>query len=879
MTAPPLGGTPSPTAVTPDGPGGGAGTADAPAAQRAAAIARLPAPAPASGIELLGETRGSGYRRPPALVRRSDGQTIQLTPLLYAVLRAIDGQRGYEQIAMEVSAHTGRTASAADVLYLTQAKLRPFGVLLEPDGSEPEVEKANPLLALRCKFVISDPELTRRVTRPFAALFRPAVVVAFLAAFAWTTWWALFEEGLASGIHQAFYEPGLLLLVFGLTLVSAGFHEFGHAAACRYGGATPGAMGFGLYLIWPAFYTDVTDSYRLGRGGRLRVDLGGLYFNAVFAVATFAVWTWLRADALLLLIVAQVLQMSRQLAPLVRFDGYHILADLIGVPDLFAHIKPTLLGLLPHRWGRGNQHALKPWARAAISLWVLVVVPLLGLLLITLLLVLPRLAATAWDSLAVQFDVLGQNWADRDLAHVGLRILSIVSLSLPVATVTYLLARVAHRSTVRLWAASAGSSWQRTAVGFVGVAAVAGLAWLWWPNGQYVPIEAEERGSIPQLVAPSTVPAAVTVPSPPPTAATTTGGGPQAPAPPPAPSSSGPELAIVLLPRPTEGGTAPPPAAAVRLVVADDESEEATVLEPTEPTEPADPADPWPFPWSEPLPVREGDNRAIVVNTEDGSTVYDVALAFVYIDDGGPVDERNEAFAYASCRDCTSVAVAFQVILIEGQANVIIPVNTAVAANYACDSCRTHALAVQLIATLREAPGDDVLEQIAAVWADLEQLAGVAESLTVEQIYTWIKRAEAEILTILVGAGAEELDSSLAAVADDPATELDATVEDEHADGGDADGAAETPTEPGSGDVSEPRTNVLEEPLEPTAEPNDTTAEASPSPTQGATEPVTEPEDGSAPDDGPSPDGGEPGLEPEPTPTEEPSDEEVSTGP
>ena len=44
-------------------------------------------------VELIGEMAGSGYRVPPSLVRRIDGQTIQLTPLLYATLRAIDGQR------------------------------------------------------------------------------------------------------------------------------------------------------------------------------------------------------------------------------------------------------------------------------------------------------------------------------------------------------------------------------------------------------------------------------------------------------------------------------------------------------------------------------------------------------------------------------------------------------------------------------------------------------------------------------------------------------------------------------------------------------------------------------------------------------------------
>ena len=96
-------------------------------------------------------------------------------------------------------------------------------------------------------------------------------------------------------------------------MLSAGFHEFGHAAAARYGGATPGAMGTGLYLVWPAFYTDVTDSYRLGRAGRVRTDLGGLYFNAIVAVAMFGVWWATGWDALLLVVATQVLQMVRQL--------------------------------------------------------------------------------------------------------------------------------------------------------------------------------------------------------------------------------------------------------------------------------------------------------------------------------------------------------------------------------------------------------------------------------------------------------------------------------------------------------------------------------------------------------------------------------------
>ena len=49
-------------------------------------------------------------------------------------------------------------------------------------------------------------------------------------------------------------------------------------------------MGVGVYLIWPAFYCDVTEAYRLDRRGRLRTDLGGVYFNGLFALMAGAAY-------------------------------------------------------------------------------------------------------------------------------------------------------------------------------------------------------------------------------------------------------------------------------------------------------------------------------------------------------------------------------------------------------------------------------------------------------------------------------------------------------------------------------------------------------------------------------------------------------------
>ena len=111
-------------------------------------------------------------------------------------------------------------------------------------------------------------------------------------------------------------------------------------------------------------------------------------------VLTFVWWWTTRWEALLLLVATQVLQMVQQLMPLLRFDGYHLLADLAGVPDLYHRIRPTLLGLLPHRWFHPENRVLKPWARAVITAWVLVTIPMMALMLLALVTAVPRLLGT-----------------------------------------------------------------------------------------------------------------------------------------------------------------------------------------------------------------------------------------------------------------------------------------------------------------------------------------------------------------------------------------------------------------------------------------------------------------------------------------------------
>ena len=330
----------------------------------------------ADGVELLGAYQDSGYRDPPSLVRRPDGQIIQMSPLLYAVISQIDGVRDSAAIAGLVSADLGRALSADQVRFLLSAKLLPLGIVAA-EGAPAVAPRANPLLALRARCTLLPERVANAAGTLLRPLFRWPLVVAVVASVLALDYWIFAVHGLTQGLHQVLRDPAGLLVVVGLSVVSALFHECGHASGCRCGGARTGVIGFGIYLVWPSFFTNVTDSYRLSRAGRLRTDLGGLYFNLIFMLVLAGVYAATSDELLLLVIAVTHLEMLEQLLPFARYDGYFILSDLVGIPDLFARVLPILRSALGRGPADPRVTGLRRRSRIVVTAWVLVVVPLL----------------------------------------------------------------------------------------------------------------------------------------------------------------------------------------------------------------------------------------------------------------------------------------------------------------------------------------------------------------------------------------------------------------------------------------------------------------------------------------------------------------------
>ncbi len=595
----------------------------------------------ADGVELIGEMEDSGYREPPSLARRSDGQVIQMTPILQAIANAADGERDFAGMAEAASDETGRDISAENVQKLVDEKLRPLGVLTLADGSSPTVEKSDPLLALRLRFTLIPERWSRQIASVFRPLFWPPVVVAVLVGLVAFDIWLFGVHGVAQGFRSAMYDPVLMLVIVGLVVLSAGWHEFGHAAGCAYGGGKPGRMGGGIYLAYPAFYTDVTDTYRLPRGGRLRTDLAGVYFNGLFILALAGLYFLTGWEAVLVAVLIQHIEAVHQLLPVIRLDGYYVIADLTGVPDMFARIKPIMASVLPWRKPDEKVTQLKPWVRFVVSTWVLVIVPLLAFQLLTILLHLPRIMATAADSVSKQLGTISEGGINTISGVVGALIVVLPMVGLGVTFI-----RLVPRLWKWGWSASENSTVGRGAFSAAFITAIAMLLYVWVPNGDYDPFHPGERGTLPE-----TVEAISYVPS---------GQG-----------------GVASRERAREAGVLDQEFASAGL---GDAFGQLLGAQGTEET-------------LQPGTTGPDQNYSVVENTRDGSSVFDIAFSVKELADEYQSPE-NVAIAYANCESCRSVAIAIQIVLVTG---VQQPGNVAIAVNDRCTSCETLAVAYQFV--------------------------------------------------------------------------------------------------------------------------------------------------------------------------------------
>lgn len=168
----------------------------------------------------------------------------------------------------------------------------------------------------------------------------------------------------------------LFLLYLGLVVVKV-LHEFGHAFACRRFGGEVHVMGVMLLVFTPIPYMDATSSWAFrNRWHRVLVGSAGMIVEVfVAALATF-VWVRTGPGALHslmynMMFIASVSTLLFNANPLLRFDGYYILSDLLDIPNLHQQARGFLRHLF-ERYVFGWKDSESPAATRKERVWLVV---------------------------------------------------------------------------------------------------------------------------------------------------------------------------------------------------------------------------------------------------------------------------------------------------------------------------------------------------------------------------------------------------------------------------------------------------------------------------------------------------------------------------
>lgn len=233
---------------------------------------------------------------------------------------------------------------------------------------------------LSIRIPLLDPDRMLERAQPLVrALVSPFGLLAYLLLL------GLGVKALMDRSDELFHQAAGLLAPDNLVLLYLGFaiakvvHEFGHAAVCKRFGGEVHTMGVMLLLFAPLPYVDASASWGFRRSApRMLVGAAGVLAELAVAAVAAMVWAYSApgvsgALAYNVIFAASVSTLVFNLNPLLRFDGYHMLVDLINMPNLFQRSRDQLR-YLGQRYLLGVKLA-KPVAESRTESWLL---PLYG---------------------------------------------------------------------------------------------------------------------------------------------------------------------------------------------------------------------------------------------------------------------------------------------------------------------------------------------------------------------------------------------------------------------------------------------------------------------------------------------------------------------
>ena len=279
----------------------------------------------------------------------------------YFLLQQFDGKQTLQEVKKAFERkYRPQTISIEDLTRFA-AQLHEAGIILIDSAEQAKVlirrrkknrwRKVWAFLAniLFIKIPIIDPErLLSRMYPYFRWIFTRAFITVsvlsmLLAVSLVVSQWKTFYDKLPD--FQSFFNWWTIMSFWVSLAVVKIIHEFGHGLTAKHYGGEVHEMGILFLVLTPALYCDVTDSWLLpNKWNRIWISAAGIYVECFLAsLATFVWWYstpgLLNSLAMATMFICSVNTILFNANPLLRYDGYYVMADWLEIPNL--RIKST----------------------------------------------------------------------------------------------------------------------------------------------------------------------------------------------------------------------------------------------------------------------------------------------------------------------------------------------------------------------------------------------------------------------------------------------------------------------------------------------------------------------------------------------------------
>lgn len=302
----------------------------------------------------------------------------------------LNGQRSVEEAWDGCNAQLGDDAPTQRECVEILSKLQRFGLLMGEQPLAADMVRHRREESAKARFQRQTGRLfsiTLPLVNPERALERVApllrVVFSRWGMIVWSVamafgLWAVVPRGreLSSALNGVL-DPANLIWLSLMFLLLRAWHELGHAMACKAMGGRCTSIGVLLIMVvLPLPYCDASSSWRFPEvWRRVVVSAGGMLVEMFAASIAAVIWAYsepglVKTLAYNAMVVSGVATLVFNANPLLRYDGYYILSDLTGTPNL-AQRSRELWVFLVEKLGFGLRNARPPAVRGAGEAWFL----------------------------------------------------------------------------------------------------------------------------------------------------------------------------------------------------------------------------------------------------------------------------------------------------------------------------------------------------------------------------------------------------------------------------------------------------------------------------------------------------------------------------